>query len=207
MADYHYLLKILLIGDSGVGKSCLLLCFADDIYTESYISTIGVDFKIKTIEVNGKIVKLSIWDTAGQDRFRTITSSYYRGAHGIIICYDVTDLTTFNNVTTWLKEIEKYAASDVCKLLVGTKCDLVVKRVVDYTVAKELADKLNIPFIETSAKSKTNVHAAFERMAEVIMKSQMEDSNIAAGGNAGGPSVPLRRERIGGAGKKEGCSC
>merc|ERR1712006_60493 len=97
-AEYDYLFKLLLIGDSGVGKSCLLLRFADDTYTESYISTIGVDFKIRTINLDGKCVKLQIWDTAGQERFRTITSSYYRGAHGIIVVYDVTDRETFNNV-------------------------------------------------------------------------------------------------------------
>ena len=105
--DYDYLFKLLLIGDSGVGKSCLLLRFADDTYTESYISTIGVDFKIRTIELEGKTVKLQIWDTAGQERFRTITSSYYRGAHGIIVVYDVTDESTFANVKQWLQENER----------------------------------------------------------------------------------------------------
>lgn len=203
MTDYDFLFKILLIGDTGVGKSCLLLQFADEIYTDTYISTIGVDFKIKTIQLNGKTVKLSIWDTAGQDRFRTITASYYRGAQGIIICYDVTDMGSFNNVSSWLKEIEKYASSDVCKLLVGTKCDLVVKRTVDFAVAKELADKLNIPFIETSAKSRTNVTAAFERMAEVIMKKTVANDGMTGGA---GTTVPLKREKIS-KGGKEACPC
>lgn len=126
----------MLIGDSGVGKSCLLLRFADDTYTESYISTIGVDFKIRTIDLDGKTIKLQIWDTAGQERFRTITSSYYRGAHGIIVVYDCTDQDTFNNVKQWLEEIDRYACDNVNKLLVGNKCDLHTKKVVDYTTAK-----------------------------------------------------------------------
>lgn len=131
-----YLFKLLLIGDSGVGKSCLLLRFADDTYTESYISTIGVDFKIRTIDLDGKTIKLQIWDTAGQERFRTITSSYYRGAHGIIVVYDCTDQETFNNVKQWLEEIDRYACDNVNKLLVGNKCDVHTKKVVDYTTAK-----------------------------------------------------------------------
>jgi len=127
-ADYDYLFKLLLIGDSGVGKSCLLLRFSDDTYTDSYISTIGVDFKIRTIELDGKTIKLQIWDTAGQERFRTITSSYYRGAHGIIVVYDCTDLESFNNVKQWLEEIDRYACENVNKLLVGNKCDLTSKK-------------------------------------------------------------------------------
>ncbi|EEB90600.1 hypothetical protein MPER_11169 [Moniliophthora perniciosa FA553] len=116
-SEYDYLFKLLLIGDSGVGKSCLLLRFADDTYTESYISTIGVDFKIRTIELEGKTVKLQIWDTAGQERFRTITSSYYRGAHGIIVVYDVTDNDTFTNVKQWLQEIDRYASGRATRIV------------------------------------------------------------------------------------------
>mmetsp|Transcript_25862 Transcript_25862/g.28753 ORF Transcript_25862/g.28753 Transcript_25862/m.28753 type:complete len:209 (-) Transcript_25862:109-735(-) len=168
--DYDFLFKLLLIGDSGVGKSCLLLRFADDTYTETYISTIGVDFKIRTIQLGGKTVKLQIWDTAGQERFRTITSSYYRGAHGIIIVYDVTDPLSFTNVKQWLQEIDRYACEDVNKLLVGNKCDLQTKRSVEASTAKEFADSLGIPCIETSAKNATNVEEAFTRMAEIIKK-------------------------------------
>jgi len=171
--EYDYLFKLLLIGDSGVGKSCLLLRFADDTYTESYISTIGVDFKIRTIELNGKTIKLQIWDTAGQERFRTITSSYYRGAHGIIVVYDVTDQVSFNNVKQWLQEIDRYACENVNKLLVGNKSDLVTKKVVDMNTAKEFADGLGIPFLETSAKNATNVEQAFILMATEI-KNRMQ---------------------------------
>jgi Ras-related protein Rab-1A len=146
----------------------LLLRFADDTYTESYISTIGVDFKIRTIELDGKTVKLQIWDTAGQERFRTITSSYYRGAHGIIIVYDVTDRQSFQNVEHWLKEIDKYATGNVNKLLVGNKSDLQSKKVVTYDEAKEFADKHGIKFLETSAKNSHNVEQAFQTMATEI---------------------------------------
>merc|ERR1711896_105627 len=119
--EYDFLFKLLLIGDSGVGKSCLLLRFADDTYQESYISTIGVDFKIRTIQLDGKTIKLQIWDTAGQERFRTITSSYYRGAHGIIVVYDTTDAESFRSVERWIKEIEKFAGVDVSISLCGNK--------------------------------------------------------------------------------------
>ena len=169
-SEYDYIFKLLLIGDSGVGKSCLLLRFADDMYTENYVSTIGVDFKIRTIELDGKTIKLQIWDTAGQERFRTITSSYYRGADGIIVVYDVTDQESFNNVNQWLHEIDRYSSDNVNKMLVGNKCDLSTKRALEYLKAKEFADKLGIPFVETSTKQGTNVEQALMTMAAEIKK-------------------------------------
>eukprot|EP00448_Togula_jolla_P003891 CAMPEP_0170597970 /NCGR_PEP_ID=MMETSP0224-20130122/15993_1 /TAXON_ID=285029 /ORGANISM="Togula jolla, Strain CCCM 725" /LENGTH=248 /DNA_ID=CAMNT_0010922481 /DNA_START=50 /DNA_END=797 /DNA_ORIENTATION=- len=186
--EYDYLFKLLLIGDSGVGKSCLLLRFADDTYTESYISTIGVDFKIRTLDLEGKTVKLQIWDTAGQERFRTITSSYYRGAHGIIVVYDVTDKESFNNVKHWMQEIDKYAADGVNKLLVGNKCDLSSKKVVSYDEAKELADSLGVQFMETSAKNAHNVEQAFQMMAGEI-KNRVASQPQARGPTPGGTTL------------------
>ncbi|KAH7730738.1 RAB-1 protein [Aphelenchoides avenae] len=190
--EYDYLFKLLLIGDSGVGKSCLLLRFADDTYTESYISTIGVDFKIRTIELEGKTIKLQIWDTAGQERFRTITSSYYRGAHGIIVVYDITDQDTFNNVKQWLQEIDRYACENVNKLLVGNKCDLTSKRAVETNVAKDYADQLGIPFLETSAKSSTNVEQTRDTAIALVQKLEVASGlHRAAVANAGGsPEMP-----------------
>jgi len=197
-AEYDYLFKLLLIGDSGVGKSCLLLRFADDTYTESYISTIGVDFKIRTIDLDGKTIKLQIWDTAGQERFRTITSSYYRGAHGIIVVYDTTDLESFNNVKQWLHEIDRYASDNVNKLLVGNKSDLTTKRAVSFEQAKEFADSLGIDFVETSAKNSSNVEKAFMMMASQI-KARYKP--VVAGGNQAG--VNLQGQSV--AQKSGGC--
>merc|ERR1711967_23596 len=179
--EYDYLFKLLLIGDSGVGKSCLLLRYVDETYQESYISTIGVDFKIKTIELDGKVIKLQIWDTAGQERFRTITSSYYRGAHGIIVVYDVTDQESFNNVKVWLQEIDRYANENVNKMLVGSKCDLTTKKVVNTDDAKGYAETVGIPFLETSAKDSTNVEQAFIMMAAEI-KARMAQAPAKTGG-------------------------
>jgi Ras-related protein Rab-1A len=179
--EYDYVFKLVLIGDSGVGKSCLLLRFADDTYTESHISTIGVDFKIRTIQLDGKTIKLQIWDTAGQERFRTITSSYYRGAHGIIVVYDTTDNETFEHVKTWLHEIDRYASENVNKLLVGNKSDLTSKRQVETDSAKEFADSVNIPFLETSAKNATNVEDAFMTMAGEIKKRMASAPSMSEG--------------------------
>ena len=130
----------MLIGNSAVGKSSLLLRFSDNTFSESFLPTIGVDFKIRTFEMNGKTVKLQIWDTAGQERFKTITSSYYKGAQGIILVYDITDRQSFKDVENWLAEVEKHASENVIKLLVGNKCDLESARAVTFEEGKEFAD-------------------------------------------------------------------
>jgi len=180
--EHDYFFKILLIGDSGVGKSCLLLRFADDSWTDTHISTIG-DFKIKTLNIDGKTIKLQIWDTAGQERFRTITSSYYRGAQGIILVYDCTDQESFNNVKQWMGEIDRYACENVNKLLVGNKTDLVNEKVVDTQTAKAFAESMSIPFIETSAKNATNVEQCFVSMARDIKNRLSSDAGDSVSNN------------------------
>jgi len=170
--DYDYLFKLVLIGDSGVGKSCLLLRFADDSFTDSYISTIGVDFRFRTVNIEMKTVKLQIWDTAGQERFRTITSAYYRGAHGIIMVYDVTNYESFEHVEEWLNEVNRHASEATLKLLVGNKADLADDKKVDTDEAKQFAENLKISFLETSAKNATNVEAAFLTMAKQLIEAK-----------------------------------
>jgi len=171
--DYDHLFKLVLIGDSGVGKSCLLLRFADDAFTESFISTIGVDFRFRTVKIADKTVKLQIWDTAGQERFRTITSAYYRGADGIIMVYDVTHRESFEHVREWLKEVERYAAPETCKLLIGNKSDRTDRAVSDSEGAA-LAKELGMPFLETSARTSDNVEAAFIKMAENLIQMRAD---------------------------------
>nr|CAD7425776.1 unnamed protein product [Timema monikensis] len=141
--EYDHLFKLLIIGDSGVGKSSLLLRFADNTFSGSYITTIGVDFKIRTVDVDGERVKLQIWDTAGQERFRTITSTYYRGTHGVIVVYDVTSGDSFANVKRWLHEIEQNC-DVVNRILVGNKNDAPDRKVVLTEDAQRFADQMNV---------------------------------------------------------------
>lgn len=195
MSEYDYLFKILLIGDSSVGKSCILLRFADDTFTESFISTIGVDFKIKTIELDKKLIKLQIWDTAGQERFKTITSSYYRGAHAIIVVYDITDTNSFMHVENWLKECDKYASGNVLKMLIGNKCDIPHKRVISYNDGKQLAENYGIKFLEISAKKNIKVDDVFTTISKDLMvnvPSQTLKNNITI---SQGEQLPLNNSK------------
>jgi len=174
--QYDYLLKYLIIGSSGVGKSSLLLRYIDDKYSNEHIVTIGVDFKIKTLNIKNKKTKINIWDTAGQERFKGITGSYYKGASGVMVVYDITDAESFNKVNDWLIEIEKNAPNAVYKILIGNKSDLLDDRKITYDQGKDLADTYGMKFIETSAKSSTNVENSFITMTEDIIESKMKST-------------------------------
>nr|XP_060500825.1 ras-related protein Rab-13 isoform X1 [Panthera onca]XP_060500826.1 ras-related protein Rab-13 isoform X1 [Panthera onca] len=202
---YDHLFKLLLIGDSGVGKTCLIIRFAEDNFNNTYISTIGIDFKIRTVDIEGKKIKLQVCphsvaeakflaggilssescslcaapqtfrlfrDTAGQERFKTITTAYYRGAMGIILVYDITDEKSFENIQNWMKSIKENASAGVQRLLLGNKCDMEAKRRVRKEQADQLAREHGIRFFETSAKSSTNVDEAFSSLArDILLKS------------------------------------
>ena len=166
--NYDLQIKLMMIGDQAVGKTALLVRYADDDFNEVLLPTIGIDFKIKTINLKGKIIKLQIWDTAGQERFRTITQAYYRGAMGILLIYDVTNTKSWSNVRNWVRNIEGNAPQTVNKVLVGNKCDLEDKRKVSKEEGEELARHYQIPYLETSAKSNICVEDSFTTMARQI---------------------------------------
>lgn len=172
--DYDHLFKLLIIGDSGVGKSSLLLRFADNTFSGSYITTIGVDFKIRTVDINGEKVKLQIWDTAGQERFRTITSTYYRNTHGVIVVYDVTNPESFVNVKRWLHEIGQNCDT-VCKILVGNKNDDPARKQVETADARRFSEQMGIRLFETSAKENLNVEEMFSSITHMVLKAKKDN--------------------------------
>ena len=167
------LYKILLIGDSGVGKTSVILRFTKNIFQEEFLNSIGVDFKSKDLNIDGKKVKLQIWDTAGQERFRTITASYYRGAHAIAIAFDLTQRISYEHVKRWMNDINKYAKEDVLKFLIGNKSDLINERKVYYEEARALASQMNTTYFEVSAKKDENINEFFEAATNIYLNSAM----------------------------------
>ncbi|KAG7319017.1 hypothetical protein KOW79_017491 [Hemibagrus wyckioides] len=167
---YDFVFKIVLVGDVGVGKTCVVQRFKTGTFIERQGNTIGVDFTMKTMEIQGKRVKLQIWDTAGQERFRTITQSYYRSTNGAIITYDITKKATFMAVPKWMEDVKKYGGSNIATLLIGNKSDLTEDRAVSLEEAQVMAHQLDfISAIETSAKDSSNVDEAFNKMAAELM--------------------------------------
>uniref|UniRef100_A0A914ZNR7 Ras-related protein Rab-43 n=1 Tax=Parascaris univalens TaxID=6257 RepID=A0A914ZNR7_PARUN len=179
--SFDFLFKIVLIGDMGVGKTCVVQRFKNGTFIERQGTTIGVDFTMKTLVIEGKRVKLQIWDTGGQERFRTITQSYYRSANGIILCYDMTCRQSFESLQRWLDDVSKFAAPNVAKVLVATKADLESERVVESEEGSELAHSQGMCFfVETSARGNVNVENAFLELALQLKRHYEAGAHIDA---------------------------
>ena len=187
---YDDLFKLVIIGDSGVGKSCILLRFADDTFTENYYSTIGVDFRFKCVDIGERKCKLQIWDTAGQERFKTVTSAYYRGADGIIIVFDQTDRESFNNVQNWIDDISKYSTEEPSKIIIANKEDISDERKsVKMEDIAELEKKTGLEVIKTSAKTGENIDYAFKKLTQKLLIER--NNRILSKGYSLEPPVPV----------------
>ncbi|XP_064871543.1 ras-related protein Rab-26-like [Oncorhynchus nerka] len=168
----------MLVGDSGVGKTCLLVRFKDGAFLAgSFISTVGIDFRNKVINIDRLKVKLQIWDTAGQERFRSVTHAYYRDANALLLLYDVTNRTSFDNIKAWLTEIHDYAQQDVVLMLLGNKADATQQRVVKREDGERLAKEFGVPYMETSAKSGLNVELSFTAVAKELKHRSKKEPN------------------------------
>ncbi|KAK8792038.1 hypothetical protein WA158_005415 [Blastocystis sp. Blastoise] len=205
---YSYLFKYIVIGDTGVGKSCLLLQFTDKRFQPVHDLTIGVEFGARMITVDNKPIKLQIWDTAGQESFRSITRSYYRGAAGALLVYDITRRETFSQLTKWLTEAREHGSANMIIMLIGNKVDLSHRRVVSYEEGAAFAAEHGLVFLETSAKTATNVEEAFIKTAENIYKNIQngtidvndESSGVKSGSSDGSKpiGIPKPAEEAGG---------
>jgi len=206
--SYAYLFKYIIIGDTGVGKSCLLLQFTDKRFQPVHDLTIGVEFGARMITIDGKQVKLQIWATAGQESFRSITRSYYRGAAGALLVYDITRRDTFNHLTTWLEDAKQHSNSNMVIMLIGNKSDLEADRVVSVDEGKGLAEEYGVQFFETSALTGSNVESMFTALATTIKRRRIDEyegtqgaASVAGGDRSvGGASQPVILGKDGGGG-------
>ena len=185
---YDHMFRYIIVGDMAVGKSCLLLQFTDHKFRHQHELTIGVEFGGKTIEVKGKNVKIQIWDTAGQEAFQAITRTYYKGAIGALLVYDITRKETFDHINKWLQEVKLNGSKDICCILIGNKKDLEENRQVKYEEGKKLAEDNNLLFLETSAKTAENVQECFTISAEKILE-QITKTGV-------DPTAPSKNVRI-----------
>ena len=169
-ADYDALYRVIIVGDSGTGKSSILIKLCDNKFRESYLATIGIDFKIRTFAVDNKKVKLQIWDTAGQERFHTITTSYYKGSNAVIVVFDLTNANSFNNISNWVAEAQQMAGQTK-KYLIGTKSDIAEKRAVSFEDASNMAKEFKMNYFEVSSKTGSNIEEAFTLICTDLLKT------------------------------------
>ena len=196
-------LKILVLGDSNVGKTSLLLSYTDNYFPDSHVATIGIDYKIKKIALNGVNLKLQIWDTSGQERFRSMTHTFLKSAHGIVFVYDITNKKSFEGVKDWIKDAENNGEGFE-KILVGNKCDLEGKREVNKETLDKFGNKKKIKTFETSAKTNINVNEAFDCLAKLIVKDKNKEEIIEKFGERN-ESINISRKKSDNKGKKECC--
>jgi len=169
--DYSYLFKIVIIGDSGVGKSNIFNRFIKDEFNMDSKATIGVEFSAKNITINDKVIKAQVWDTAGQERFRALAKNYYRGAVGALVVYDITNYESFKNAEKWLREVKEHAEPHLVTLFIGNKCDLEENRAVKIEEGTEFSQKQGLGFVETSAKDNINIDTAFTRLVTEVFET------------------------------------
>ena len=181
--DYDFIFKVLLLGNSDVGKSSILLRYVDSVWNETFVPTIGVDFKVKTVEIGDKKVKMQIWDTAGQERFRNVISTYFRGGNGLLLIYDITNKDSFKNLESWLIEIEKNASENILKILIGNKSDLEEDREISKEEGQAFANRNGMQFMETSAKMNTNVDEAFQALGKLMIEFNLGKNTTMASQN------------------------
>ena len=204
--DHDHQFKLLIVGNSSVGKSAILLRFADDKYDESYVSTIGIDFKVRSIDIDGKRVKMQIWDTAGQEKFRTIGTAYYRNTHGVILVYDVTSKESFLSIERWLQEIKKNCANTIYKIvLIANKDENPNLKKISTEEASEFANQMGIPLFETSAKENINVEELFYAIAKMMVDTK--NTKTLARQNADAKSVRENNSNGKGKEKKNSSRC
>ncbi|XP_034394740.1 ras-related protein Rab-3D-like isoform X2 [Cyclopterus lumpus] len=202
--SFDYMFKLLIIGNSSVGKTSFLVRFADASFTSTFVSTVGIDFKVKTIHRSDKRFKLQIWDTAGQERYRTITTAYYRGAMGFLLMYDITSQESFCAVQDWATQIKTYSWGNAQVVLVGNKVDLEEDRKVPTEDAQRLATELGFQFFEASAKDNVNVKQVFDKLVDVICERMNDSVNGDASPSANHNEASLMETPRSGAG---GCTC
>ena len=167
--EVEFVFKILLLGDSEVGKSCFLMRYSDNVFVENYITTIGLDYKLKNVKLDsGKTIKVQLWDTAGQDKYRTIAKNYFKGSHGILLLYDITKPSSFNNIREWIQDIREEVSPKAIIFLIGNKIDLADQRKISKEKGIELAEEYKLPFFEASAKSGENVDEVFKALYKKI---------------------------------------